>query len=74
MLLKHKSSCALMSGSAFFSDYVGHLGNEQEAEHKKVHQVLQSQKEAVDVRLTQELEQVTFESDAKLEKKGCATF
>ena len=41
------------------SNAVGRLENEKEAEHKEVHQVLQSQKEAFDARLTQELEQVT---------------
>ena len=47
---------------------MGRLGNEQDTKHKKVHQVLQSQKEAFDERLTQELEHVTCESDAKLDK------
>ena len=47
---------------------VGRLGNEQEAQHKEVLQVLQSQKEAFDARLTQELEHVTCESSAKPDK------
>ena len=38
---------------------MGRLGNEQEAEHEQVRQVLQSQKEAFDARSTQKLEQVT---------------
>ena len=50
------------------SNDVSRLGNEQEAKHKEMHQVLQGQKEAFDARLTQELGRATPESDAKLDK------
>ena len=37
MLLKHKSPCD--ERLSVFSDYVGRLGNEQEAEHKELEQL-----------------------------------
>ena len=63
----------LRQTDCLLSNAVGRLGNEQEAEHKEVHQVLQCQKEALDAKLTQELEHVACESDAKLETKGPST-